>query len=74
MAQVLEIYGAIIGSRRPHLSRHQIPIEGREHAEYDRLILPLAEDGDTVDMFLSCFAFDVGGSDWLGAAVSDNAI
>ena len=47
-AQVLEIYGAIIGSRRPHLSRHQIPIEGREHAEYDRLILPLAEDGDTV--------------------------
>ena len=63
LAQALETYGAIIESRRPHLSRHQIPIEGRETAEYDRLILPLAGDGDTVDMFLACFAFDVRGSD-----------
>jgi hypothetical protein len=56
------------------LSRHRIPIEGRDHAEYDRLILPLAKDGDTVDMFLACFAFDVRGSDWSGAAGPDNAI
>ena len=74
VAQALETYGAIIESRRPHLSRHRIPIEGREHAEYDRLILPLAADGDRVDMFLSCFAFDVGGKDWLNIEAPDNAI
>ena len=74
LAQALETYGAIIESRRPHLSRHQIPVAGREHAEYDRLILPLAEDGDTVDMFLICFAFDVRGGAWSGAAAPDNAI
>ena len=39
-----------------------------------RLILPLAEDGDTVDMFMICFAFDVRGGDWSGAAGPDNAI
>ncbi len=74
LGQVLESYGAIIGSRRPQLSRHRIPIEGREHGEFDRLILPLAEDGDTVDMFLSCFAFEVGGSEWPGAAVPETTI
>ncbi len=74
LAQALETYGAIIESRRPYLSRHRIPIEGRENAEYDRLILPLAADGDTVDMFLACFAFDVRGDDWSCAAAPDNAI
>jgi len=74
LAQALDTYGAIIESRRPHLSRHRIPIEGREQAEYDRLILPLAEDGDTVDMFFSCFAFDVGRSAWPNAAVPETTI
>ncbi len=74
LAQVLDVYGAIIESRRPHLSRHRIPIEGREQVEYDRLILPLAEDGDTVDMFFSCFAFDVGRSAWSDAAVPETTI
>ena len=74
LAQVLETYGAIIRSRCPQVSRHQIPIEGRENTEYDRLILPLAKDGDTVDMFLTCFAFDDRGSHWSGAAAPDHAI
>jgi hypothetical protein len=74
LAKALETYAAIIESRCPNLSRHQIPIAGRDHAEYDRLILPLAEDGETVDMFLACFAFDVRGSDWSDAAGPDNAI
>lgn len=74
LAQVLETYGAIVENRRPHLSRHQIPIEGREHAEYDRLILPLAQDGDTVDMFLVCFAFDVRDGSWSVAAAPDSGI
>ncbi len=74
LAQALDTYGAIIGSRSPQLSRHRIPIEGREHAEYDRLILPLAADGDTVDMFLSCFAFDVGRSEWSSATVPEKTI
>ncbi len=74
LAQALETYGAVIESRRPQLSRHQIPIEDREHAAYDRLILPLAKDGDTVDMFMVCFAFDVRGGDWSGIEGPDNAI
>ncbi len=74
LAQTLETYGAIIEIRRPRLSRHRIPIAGRDHAEYDRLILSLAEDGDTVDMFMICFAFDLRGGDWSGAAAPENAI
>ncbi len=74
LAKALETYGGIIESRRPYLSRHRIPIADRDHAEYDRLIMPLAADGDTVDMFLICFAFDVRGSDWSGTAAPDNAI
>lgn len=74
LAQALETYGAIIETRRPQLSRHQIPIEGREYAEYDRLILPLAADGDTVDMFVIFFAFDVRDDGWSGLEGPDNAI
>lgn len=74
LAQALETYGGIIRTRRPYLSRHRIPIEGREHAQYDRLILPLAEDGETVDIFLTCFAFDACEPDWSGAVAPLNAI
>ncbi len=48
--------------------------EGKRLRLRCRLILPLAADGDTVDMFLICFAFDVRGSDWFGIAGPDNAI
>ncbi len=74
LAQVMETYSTIIESRRPHLSRHNVPIKGRDHVNYDRLILPLAADGETVDMFLTCFTFDDTNGDWTNFAGPENAI
>jgi hypothetical protein len=51
LVQALETYRAIVEARRPNYSRRTFPlIEGREHLEYTRLILPLAGDGTLVDM------------------------
>jgi len=49
--QALATYRAILQSRAPHFSHRTYPlVEGREHLEYARLILPLAADGVRVDM------------------------
>ncbi|MEQ8603554.1 MAG: PAS domain-containing protein [Marivibrio sp.] len=49
--QALATYRAIVEGRRPHFSHRTYPlVEGREHLEYSRLILPLAADGKRVDM------------------------
>ena len=53
LAQALETYRTIVDSRAPHYSRRAFPmVDGREHLEYARLILPLAADGRRGDMLL----------------------
>lgn len=53
LAQALETYRAIVQTGAPHYSRRVFPmVDGREHLEYARLILPLAADGRRVDMLL----------------------
>jgi len=49
----LTLYREIAAKGEPHLSERVFPrIEGREFLRYDRMILPLAADGATVDMLL----------------------
>lgn len=50
--QALATYRALLADPRPFYSRRVYPLlDGREHLEYARLILPLARDGEAVDMF-----------------------
>lgn len=46
------VYSYVAESGRPHVARSFAAIEGRQHVVYDRLLLPLASDGRTVDMML----------------------
>lgn len=55
--QALNTYRRIVESGLPHLSERVFPlVRGREFMRYDRLILPLAEDGHTVDMLMLLIA------------------
>jgi hypothetical protein len=55
-----EIYAGIMASGQPHHFRSDYDIErlqGREHIRYERLLCPLATDGQTVDMLAGVVAF-----------------
>jgi hypothetical protein len=58
LSRQLATYRAVAAAGRAHCTRLRVPMEDREHQVYDRLILPLAEDGATVDMLLGCHAYD----------------
>jgi hypothetical protein len=44
-------YQSIVQTGLPFMSRRQFPV-GEEYLSYDRLVLPLASDGETVDMLV----------------------
>ena len=47
------LYDELRGTARPHFSQRTYPLaDGESYLRYDRLILPLAADGRTVDQFL----------------------
>jgi hypothetical protein len=49
----LDTYRRVVETGRPELSERTYPlVPDREYLHYDRLILPLAADGQTVDMVL----------------------
>lgn len=46
-------YREVVETGRPHTSDRVYPlVPGREYMSYDRLLLPLASDGSTVDMIM----------------------
>lgn len=48
-------YEDILAARAPHFSQRVFPIgDGPSALRYDRLILPFASDGRTIDSFLLC--------------------
>ena len=51
-------YIEIIESGIPHSGRFNILAPGREHIVANRLVLPLARDGQTIDMFLGMWVYD----------------
>lgn len=57
LSRQLATYRAVVSAARPHCSRLRVPLREREHQPYDRLILPLAGDGQHVDMLLGCHAY-----------------
>lgn len=57
-ARVIANLRQIVESREPHVWRNKMPVEGREHVVYTRLICPLADDGETVDTLAAVFVFE----------------
>lgn len=53
LATATALYDELRASRQPHFSERVFPIgDGESYLRYDRLILPLASDNQTVDQFL----------------------
>lgn len=50
-------YAIAAGRQRPTVHRYRRPIVNREFRWVERLICPLANDGETVDMLFGCLTF-----------------
>lgn len=57
LEEIERIYSTCINSREPHFSTDTVPVTGRDFVSYKRLLLPLASDGERVDMILSVYEF-----------------
>jgi hypothetical protein len=51
-------YDEVATSKQPQLSHNSLPVAGQEFLTYQRLLLPLASDGNTVDMIMALIVFD----------------
>ena len=55
LTTALQTYEEILAARAPHFSQRVFPIgDGTSELRYDRLILPFARDGQTIDSFVLC--------------------
>lgn len=55
LTSALQTYEEILAARAPHFSQRVFPIgDGKNELRYDRLILPFARDGQTIDSFILC--------------------
>jgi hypothetical protein len=53
---VIRRYDEIVRAHEPQYRRGTVAATGREHVPYERIIFPLASDGEQVDMLLFVFA------------------
>ena len=60
-ADINSVLSAIVTSRQPHFWQQPVPVPNRDFIAYQRLALPLARDGETVDM-LFCLLLPVSNS------------
>ncbi len=54
---ILVAYTDVAETMAPHYWRSDVPLAGREHVSYERLMCPLSTDGETVDMLIGVFDF-----------------
>jgi len=54
-ARIIGFYRLVADEGRPHFWRSFLVTPGREHVRYERLLLPLASDGKTVDILVALF-------------------
>lgn len=55
-AQLNDAYTGVVRNRAAHYWVNQLWTPGREFVRVQRLALPLARDGETVDMVVACYA------------------
>lgn len=56
-ASIMQTYDGVVASREPHYWANMIAVPGREHIGFERVVFPLARDGETVDMLIGIHAF-----------------
>lgn len=57
LSDLVRSYDWVVEHRQPRLDHCSLPLAERSYATYDRLTLPLAEDGQTVDVLLQSLVF-----------------
>lgn len=71
MAPVLDALATLVATRRPAFLAGPMVRPNRDHVWLKRFALPLAEDGETVDMILASFRWLAHGSPPAGAAAAE---
>ena len=56
MTALLDRFRSVVTSREPDFRSSTLDLVGRAFIEFDRVALPLAEDGKTVSHLLCCYA------------------
>lgn len=57
-AAITSAYDEVVATRTPHHWASVMGIPGREHVRFERIMFPLASDGETVDMLIGVYAFN----------------
>ncbi len=58
---IIAHYEDVLTTRQPQYHRGQVATRDRNHVSYQRIVFPLATDGETVDMLIFVFAMDTPG-------------
>jgi hypothetical protein len=59
LAEVAAIYGNVIATRQPSFSRGNMEYRDRGYISFDRVLLPLSTDGQSVDYILCGFFYNL---------------
>jgi hypothetical protein len=54
---IIRAYDSVVATRTPHHSANVMAVPGREHIRFERIVFPLARDGETIDMLIGVYAF-----------------
>jgi hypothetical protein len=57
-AAITSAYDNVVATRTPHHWASVMGVPGRDHIRFERIVFPLASDGETVDMLIGVYAFD----------------
>jgi hypothetical protein len=56
-AAIIRAYDGVVATRTPHHWANVMAVPGREHIHFERIVFPLAGDGETIDMLIGVHAF-----------------
>ena len=68
-AMIERDYHQIIDTGIPHLGRFSILAPGKEYIKANRLVLPMASDGENFDMFVGMWVYNDDASQPLGHTI-----
>ena len=57
LEELYSVNAEVVRNRKPHYRDTMIPVSGRQFMRYERVICPLAGDGETVDMLAGVHVF-----------------
>jgi len=54
---IVRAYDGVVATLTPHHWATVMSVPGREHIRFERIVFPLASDGETIDMLIGVYAF-----------------